>query len=625
MIKLSCKYSSLKCKSSRGNFARTCFILSILLILVLLLTTPQILRAGPCFLEASWGEDEINLILSKTLNLHLDPNLEGLSEGEQQALAKLLKVGLIFHELYLESRHSEALSSLVSLQQLHNENINPSHTKALLDLYRVMWGPIATTLDNKRVPFLPVVQEEEGKNVYPKGISREELDEFMESNPDMRKAILHLRSVVRKATRSNLENDFAMLRKYPVLDTLHPDLRIQYERLLEKPSSNYYYAVPYSVAYADRIILAYKLLNESAVSIEQADPAFARYLRLRARDLLTDNYEGGDAAWVTGEFTGNLNAQIGSYETYDDALFGVKSFFGLSIIVRDPKRSKELSSYIKNIQEIEDALPYESQRVIRNYIPVGIYNVIADFGQTRGVNGATVLPNEKYLSRQYGRTILIRANILENPLIFNIKRDSFIAATEQQHHNDLAPEGNLYHTVWHEIGHYMGVDQTAEGQDLDEALQDLSDLFEELKSDLVSIFAAGYLYDKSVYDHETLQKIYANGISRVLLKNRPRRDQPYKSMRLIQMNWFLDKDVLKFNPKSSRFQINYNNYNQAVTSLLQKVLELQSSGDRDKANEFVDQWTQWDQKLHDVVANNIRNTVKHSYYLFTYDALGEMP
>ena len=39
-----------------------------------------------------------------------------------------------------------------------------------------------------------------------------------------------------------------------------------------------------------------------------------------------DDYESGDAAWVTGHFK-NLNAQIGSYETYDDELYGVKTFF----------------------------------------------------------------------------------------------------------------------------------------------------------------------------------------------------------------------------------------------------------------------------------------------------------
>ena len=57
-------------------------------------------------------------------------------------------------------------------------------------------------------------------------------------------------------------------------------------------------------------------------------PVRLAYLRHRGRDLLANDYEAGDASWVNGHFRA-LNAQIGSYETYDDALLGVKAFFSL--------------------------------------------------------------------------------------------------------------------------------------------------------------------------------------------------------------------------------------------------------------------------------------------------------
>ena len=115
-------------------------------------------------------------------------------------------------------------------------------------------------------------------------------------------------------------------------------------------TSETYLAVPYSVAYADDITFIYERLNAAAADVEGGDAAFARYLRLRARDLLADDYEGGDAAWVTGDFTGNLNAQIGAYETYDDALYGVKTFFALSLLVRDRPRSAELQQNLQYLQ-----------------------------------------------------------------------------------------------------------------------------------------------------------------------------------------------------------------------------------------------------------------------------------
>ncbi len=72
----------------------------------------------------------------------------------------------------------------------------------------------------------------------------------------------------------------------------------------------------------------------------------------------TSLHESGDASWVTGRF-GNLNAEIGSYETYDDQLYGVKSFFACNVLLRDQEQSDALREAIKGLQSFENSLPYE--------------------------------------------------------------------------------------------------------------------------------------------------------------------------------------------------------------------------------------------------------------------------
>ena len=95
--------------------------------------------------------------------------------------------------------------------------------------------------------------------------------------------------------------------------------------------------MPYSLAFADEMVRSHRLLNEAADAVAGSDPQFARYLRNRARDLLSDDYESGDAAWLKGRFK-NLNAQIGAYESYDDELIGTRAFYGLSLLAtRDPR------------------------------------------------------------------------------------------------------------------------------------------------------------------------------------------------------------------------------------------------------------------------------------------------
>ncbi len=555
----------------------------------------------------AWEDARIEQILSRTQRTHLDPDLSALSAGERAAVVELLAAGEILHRLYLDQRHPQALAAAAYLE---------AHPELALerDLFRLNAGAVASTLDNTREPFLAGINPDApARNVYPAGTTRETLDAFFAAHPERRNELLDDRSVVWAATPENRRRALAALDRYAALDTLHPGLR---ERLRTDAD---YLAVPYSVAYADDIMRVYAHLNAAADDVESGDAAFARYLRLRARDLISDDYEGGDAAWVTGQFTGNLNAQIGSYETYDDALYGVKSFFSLSLLVRDRARSDELQSALQDIQAVEDLLPYESEREVRSNIPVGVYNVIADFGQARGANTATILPNEAYLARQYGRTILMRGNILLNDELFQETNRAYQAAVIDSQAGDLTPEGGFYRTLWHEIGHYLGVDQTADGRDLDVALEDTADLLEEMKADLVSLTAARLLRDRNRITEAQLRAIYASGIRRVVQKNRPRHEQPYQTMQLIQWNWFMERGALRF--ENGRLRIDHRRYDAAVTSLLRETLALQRNGDRAAANAFIDRWTTWRPDLHEVIAERMRASERTRFTLVTYEAL----
>jgi hypothetical protein len=571
--------------------------------------------------DGYWTTDQAEAVLAKTLRIHLSPALDALSSEERDVVRLLVEVGDIMQRIYEDSRHPDALAAKAALARLNSEGSDKKRTQALQDLYRLSKGPIVTTLDNERLPFLPVAAEMPGKNVYPKTIEKAEIEQLLTSQPELRRSLLNLRTVVRRSAPETIQSDLAALNRHPALSLLHPGLHERLVALRADPGLASLYALPYSVAYADRILKAYDLLNEAARLLHAGDPPFSRYLSNRARDLLSDDYESGDASWVTGRFQ-NLNAEIGAYETYDDQLYGVKSFFALSILVRDHRRSAELASATASLQEIEDSLPYKSSRKIREDIPVSVYNVVADFGQSRGANTATILPNESYLARQYGRTILLRGNILTNSAIFQVSRSTFKSAIHADHHWDLTPEAKLYRTLWHEIGHYLGVDRTADGRDLGAALQDSSDLFEEMKSDLVSLFAVQQLTDSGYYTTFTARGVYAAGILRVLQKTKPRRNQPYQTMQLMQWNWLLEQRVLRFDDGSSTLRINYNRYDRAVESLLREVLSIQSEGNRERAEAFIEKYSAWDPALHGVIAERMRAQETYRYTLVSYEAMG---
>ena len=562
-----------------------------------------------------WTPAQAQAILDKTQTIRLAPSLAHLSPGERIAVAKLLEVGRIFQDVYEAQRHRGALTARAALARRTDV-----HGRSLYRLYRLNQGPVAITLDNEREPFIAVPDAPPGRNVYPWDLTKAEFDGYVAAHPAERARLADLRSVVRRAELAVLKRDLAKLRQYPAIDALHPGLRARIEALAKRPGRATLYAVPYSLAYADEMVRSHALLNEAADAVEPSDWQFARYLRNRARDLLSDDYESGDAAWITGRFR-NLNAQIGAYETYDDELLGTRAFYGLSLLATRNAESAALREAMKGMQELENSLPTERHRKVIEDIPVGVYDVVADFGQTRGGNTATNLPNEAYLAARYGSTILLRANIMRNPDIFKGSGDIWGAAMAPAFAGHLTADSNFYRTLWHEVGHYLGPDLTAAGAALDSIGPDAS-LLEEMKADLVSLFVARELRRRGYYSEDQLRSLYASGILRTLQNNKPRREQPYNMMQLMQWNWFLDRKVLSFDPASAKLSIDYGRYHEAVRDLLRQVIALQEGGDPKAAAAFVDRWGSWDEALHGRVAAGIRARQRYRFRLFEYAALG---
>jgi hypothetical protein len=557
-----------------------------------------------------WTDADTLAILDRTLEVTLDPDLSGLGPEERAALALLLEAGGHVQDIYEDQKHPQALAARAALERAHSRAPG-EQTEGLLRLYWLAKGPIVTNLENERVAFLDVEAEAPGRNVYPRGLTREAFVAAAAARPELRFS----RGPVRRAGTPAQAADQRALALRPGLELLHPGLS---ERLAAAEAG--LYVAPYALVYADRVTRISALVREAATRMVPVDPDFAAYLRLRALDLLSENYEAGDAAWVLGRF-GNLNVQLGSYETYDDVLAGVKAFYGMSVLIRDAVRTRELEADLGGLQALEDQLPYAHRKSVREDIPVGIYHVIADFGQARGANTATILPNDADHARKYGRTILLRYNIMTHPALFERARARFAAATASAFHADLTVEARFQRTLWHEIGHYLGVDRTEDGRPLWEALGETADLLEELKSDLVSSFSAPYLEASGRYAEADVRGIYAAGVLRVLQDVPPRPDQPYQTMQLMQWNWLLDQGALEWAGDPGVLDIDYAAFPGAVRSMLAEVLAIQRAGDPARARAFVERWSAWNPDRHGRVAARIRAAAPTRYTLVRYTAL----
>jgi hypothetical protein len=190
-------------------------------------------------------------------------------------------------------------------------------------------------------------------------------------------------------------------------------------------------------------------------------------------------------------------------------------------------------------------------------------------------------------------------------------------------HEHLTMDGGFNRTLWHEIGHYLGVSVTADGDNLGEALAEYADFLEEMKSDLVSLYAAPRLRDIGYYDDEALRAHYADGIRRTLQVVRPRPEQPYQNMQLMQFNFFMEYGLIEPRDDSALLTINYGRYHQAVSELLGEVLQLQYAGDYELARAFVERWNYWDDIVHGKLAERMQQGASYRNTMVRYAILGD--
>jgi hypothetical protein len=592
----------------------------IMLALLVMLATAATTTPSPTLPPRYWGREQSRPILDKTAEIRLQTSTSDLRPGERACARLLLEAGQVVQHLYETSLHPQALSSERDLVALDRRLGSPPETRDLIALTRLFEGPIATTLDNRRLPMLPVDSLAPGKTVYPWRVTRDEIDRYLAAHPGERAGLMDPMTVVRRADATSIAADLATLARHPGLTLLHPRLESALRARKARPDAHGFYAVPYALAYADSFAVIVAKLRSAADTVAADDPAFANYLRQRARDLFANDYEAGDAAWVTSTF-GELNAQIGAYESYDDELFGVKAFFGFSLMRRDSLRTAQVRSATRGLQKLENALPYGPHKTVREDIPVVIADVLADFGQCRGTNTATILPNDSDHARRYGRIIMMRRNIIVDSVIVASARDAWNAAVAPAHVADFDPEGAYQRTLWHELGHYLGPDRDPLGRPLPQALHEDADTFEEMKADLVALFVGRELQAGGYYTERALRGLYASGVGRMLQKTRPRPDQAYGIMQLMQFNWFLERGALEIDP-SHRLVIHYDRYHDTVAGLLKEILAIQAAGDSERAKAFRKRWTTWDER-HEAIAAAMRASETSRFRLVRYAALGE--
>jgi len=519
-----------------------------ILVAVLLFMTASVAQESTT--ASAPGVNELKQMAARFAPTPLKVDTSALSPGDKQALVKLIQASQVVNHLFMAQLWSGNLALYHKLQQEKTPL-----GQARFDYFWINKGPWSEIDQHKA--FLPGVPEKkpEGANFYPKDMTKEEFESWVNTLPPAEKEqAVGFFTVVRRGADRKL--------------TL----------------------VPYSREYMSDLARAGKLLREAAALTDNA--TLKKFLTTRAAALSSNDYFESDMAWM--ELDAPLDVTFGPYETYNDELFGYKAAFEAYINLRDDKESARLQFLGQHLQEIENNLPEDQQYRVAKLgaaAPLRVVNQVFSAGDgAHGIQTAAYnLPNDDKVVQQKGAKRVMLKNIQEakfNTILTPISKIVLQPAAQK----DLSFELFFTHIVAHELCHGLGPHQIKiGGRDTNPRLElkELYSAIEEAKADVTGLFALQYLMTQAgkgaiqaplPRGPDAERQLYTTYLASSFRTLRFGLQDAHAKGMAIQFNYFLDKGAFTANPDGT-FSVDVNKMKDAVASLDHDFLTLEATGD----------------------------------------------
>ncbi len=488
--------------------------------------------------------------LEKLAPVVLQADLSSLPPSERRVLTRLVEAGRIIDELFLLQVSNENPQIREQLQ-----NSSDPNDATYLELFNVMFGPWNRLEKDK--PFINTKEKPLGAGFYPADMTKEEFHEFIKTHPSEKEAYESTFSVIRREPNGKLK------------------------------------AVPYYEEYAALVSGISRLLNEAAALTE--DATLKNYLKLRARDLLTDDYFDSDMAWM--DLSGDLEVVIGPYEVYEDQLFSYKAAYEAFICIVDHEESKKLADVAKYLDDMEDHLPIPDK--YKNFnrgssSPIKVVQEVFSAGDTKAGVQTTAfnLPNDERVREAKGSKKVMLKNVAQAkyekcwiPIV------NTILAPEPL--KNVSFDAYFNHVLMHEVSHGLGPgiltleDGTKTTVSLE--LKELYPVIEECKADVLGQYNYLFLMDKGVFPEDSKKSALASYLGGMYRSIRFGIDSAHGGGVAIQFNYFMERGAF-YRDKNGKLNLNEPKLVAAIRDLAEELLLIEAHGDYERAEMLISQY-----------------------------------
>jgi hypothetical protein len=355
------------------------------------------------------------------------------------------------------------------------------------------------------------------------------------------------------------------------------------------------------VAY--RALLGPAARDLRAAAVLSDDPAFAKFLRLRADALLSDDYYASDLAWLDLKDP-KFDVIFAPYETYLDSLLGVKTSYGAAVLIRNQAESRKLALYQKYVPQIQEALPLAPEdRPSKHGLatPMEVMDTPYRGGDLRHGYQAVAdnLPNDARIHEAKGTKKIFfknfmdaRVNYVILPVAKRVMRPDQAAK--------VSGEGYLAGTLLHEISHGLGpaFARTSAGkQDIREAIGPAYSALEEAKADAVGMFGLKWLVDHDALPKSRLPEYYASYVAGLFRTVRFGAGEAHGRAEMMEFNYLTEQSAVTRDAATARYAIDYPKMPAAIEALAKELLEQEATGDRARTEAWFKKYDVMPQEL----------------------------
>ena len=347
------------------------------------------------------------------------------------------------------------------------------------------------------------------------------------------------------------------------------------------------YSIPYNKQFENELAKVSILLVEASRLAE--DEGLKKYLKLRAKALLDDNYQPSDLAWMDMK-TNTLDIVIGPIETYEDHLFGNKAAHEGYVLIKDQEWSKKLAKFSAFLPELQNGIPVEE--AYKKETPgtdsdLNAYDVVYYAGDCNSGSKtiAINLPNDEEVQLQKGTRRLQLKNAMRAKFDKILLPISEVLIDESQR-KYITFDAFFANTMFHEVAHGLGIKNTINGKGLvRKSLKEHASALEEGKADVLGLYMVQQLHKKGEIDGD-MKDYMTTFMASIFRSVRFGASSAHGKANMIRFNYFKEKEAFTRN-EDGTYKIDYDNMIVAMKDLSNLILTLQGNGDYDGVAKLV--------------------------------------